>query len=208
MRRDGPWLPLVAMVAVALVATVLGLWDQLWWLLLGAEFVLLVFAAEALQRRLPFRLQAPFQKLLAWLFPVLILATWQWLATSGILNPRWFPPPTHIAAALWDMTVNFDRFNETSLIGRPWLAPARLLEDGWSGVAALFAESHVWATLSRVLVGFVIGALPGLLIGMVMGLNRTVRAMLDATMSAFYVLPKIAIFPLLMLVFADPFGEG
>jgi NitT/TauT family transport system permease protein len=41
-----------------------------------------------------------------------------------------------------------------------------------------------------------------------MGLNRTVRTMLDATMSAIYVLPKIAIFPILMLVFPDPFGEG
>jgi len=201
-------LPAGGMVAMALLATVLGLWDDLWWLLLAAEFALLVFVAEALQRRLPFRLQEPYQKVLAWLFPVLLLATWQWLASSGILNPRWFPPPTRIAAALWDMSVNFDRFNETSLLGRPWLAPGRLLNDGWPGVAALFAESHLWATLSRVFIGFALGALPGILIGIVMGLNRTVRAMLDATMSAVYVLPKIAIFPLLMLVFADPFGEG
>ena len=207
-RRGDLLLPLLAMAALAAVATALGLWRDVWWLLLAAEFALLVFVAEAFERRLPFRLQKPYQKALAWLFPVLLLATWQWLATSGILNPRWFPPPTRIGAALWDMTVNFDRFNETSLIGRPWLAPGRLLNEGWSGVAALFAESHLWATLSRVLVGFALGALPGVLIGMVMGLNRTVRAMLDATMSAVYVLPKIAIFPLLMLVFADPFGEG
>lgn len=206
--RSDLWLPLSGMFVLALGATLLGLWNELWVVLLAAEFALLVFAAEALQRRLPFRLQTPYQKALAWLFPVLLLATWQWLATSGILNPRWFPPPTRIAAALWDMTVNFDRFNETSLLGRPWLAPGRLVQDGWSGVAALFAESHMWATLSRVLVGFALGALPGVLIGMVMGLNKTVRAMLDATMSAVYVLPKIAIFPLLMLVFADPFGEG
>ncbi|MCB0108626.1 MAG: ABC transporter permease subunit, partial [Caldilineaceae bacterium] len=32
--------------------------------------------------------------------------------------------------------------------------------------------------------------------------------MLDTTMSAAYVLPKIAIFPIMMLLFADPFGEG
>ena len=41
-----------------------------------------------------------------------------------------------------------------------------------------------------------------------MGMNRTVRLMLDTTMSAIYVLPKIAIFPIMMLVFANPFGEG
>ena len=32
--------------------------------------------------------------------------------------------------------------------------------------------------------------------------------MIDATLSAFYVLPKIAIFPIMMLIFPDPFGEG
>ena len=69
-------------------------------------------------------------------------------------------------------------------------------------------KAHVFATLSRVLVGFAIGALPGILLGIIMGLNKTVRTMLDATLSAVYVLPKIAIFPLMMLIFPNPFGEG
>ena len=201
-------LPIAGMVALALFASLFGLWTDWWVVIFAAEFTLLVVALEALERRLPFRLHTPYQRMLAWLFPVLLLASWQWLATSGIINPRWFPPPSRIAEALWQLIVNYDRFNETSLIGRPWLIPSRLAESGWAGVQALFAESHVWATLSRMLVGFVIGSVPGIVIGMIMGLNRTVRAMLDSTMSAIYVLPKIAIFPLLMLVFADPFGEG
>src|SRR5690606_30769771 len=200
--------PVLGMVAVAILASVLGLWTDYWVIVFGVEFTLLVIALEALERGLPFKFHKPYQRALAWLFPVLLLGAWQWLATTGIINPRWFPPPTRIADALWHLTVNFDRFNETSLIGRPWLIPARLAESGWAGVQALFAESHVWATLSRMLIGFVVGALPGIVIGIIMGLNKTVRAMLDSTMSAIYVLPKIAIFPLLMLVFADPFGEG
>jgi len=202
------FLPIAGMVALALFASLFGLWTDWWVVIFAAEFTLLVVALEALERRLPFRLHTPYQRMLAWLFPLLLLASWQWLATSGIINPRWFPPPSRIAEALWQLIVNYDRFNETSLIGRPWLIPSRLAESGWAGVQALFAESHVWATLSRMLVGFVIGSVPGIVIGMIMGLNRTVRAMLDSTMSAIYVLPKIAIFPLLMLVFADPFGEG
>ncbi|MEO1443301.1 MAG: ABC transporter permease, partial [Chloroflexota bacterium] len=63
-------------------------------------------------------------------------------------------------------------------------------------------------TLWRVFGGFLIGATPGVLIGMVMGMNRTVRNMLDTTLSAIYVLPKIAIFPIMMLIFPNPFGEG
>ena len=66
----------------------------------------------------------------------------------------------------------------------------------------------MWATLARVASGFFLGAIPGILLGVVMGMNKTVRLMLDTTLSAIYVLPKIAIFPIVMLMFADPFGEG
>ncbi len=106
------------------------------------------------------------------------------------------------------MTINYDEFNETSLFGRPWLFPQTLATQGWEPAVALLTESHVLTTLWRVFAGFTIGAAPGILIGMVMGMNKTVRTMLDGTMSAIYVLPKIAIFPIMMLIFANPFGEG
>ncbi|MGB1287799.1 MAG: ABC transporter permease, partial [Aggregatilineales bacterium] len=76
------------------------------------------------------------------------------------------------------------------------------------GVQSLFNESHVFATLMRVFIGFILGATPGIIIGMAMGMNQTIRNMLDTTLSAVYVLPKIAIFPIMMLIFPDPFGEG
>jgi NitT/TauT family transport system permease protein len=125
-----------------------------------------------------------------------------------LINPTWFPQPSRIGAGLWDMIVRYDRFSGTSLIGRPWLAPQYFSEGGWLGVWSLLSESHVLATLGRVLFGFVLGAIPGVLLGVVMGVNQTVRLMLDTTLSAIYVLPKIAIFPIVMLLFADPFGEG
>lgn len=200
--------PLAGIVVVMVVASVLQLWHAAWWLVLGVSFVLFVVAAEAFERRLPFRARVPYQRVLGWLFPIVVLIAWEALSRSGVLNPRWFPPPSRIASALWDLTVTYDRFGDSSLIGRPWLIPSRFVSHGWAGVAALYHESHVAATLSRVFFGFVLGALPGVLVGMVMGLNRTVRSMLDATMSAVYVLPKIAIFPILMLVFPNPFGEG
>jgi ABC-type nitrate/sulfonate/bicarbonate transport system permease component len=104
--------------------------------------------------------------------------------------------------------VTYDRFSETSLLGRPWLIPQAFREGGLPGVATLLSESHLLATVGRVFAGFVLGAVPGILLGVVMGLNQTVRLMLDTTLSAVYVLPKIAIFPVVMLMFADPFGEG
>jgi ABC-type nitrate/sulfonate/bicarbonate transport system permease component len=185
-----------------------ALWRPYWWLALLTNFAFIVVAAERIGRRVPPGRRALYERTLAFGFPLLALIAWQLIVDAGILNPLWFPQPTRIARALWDVTVNYDRFSQTSLIGRPWLIPSRFETDGWTGVWALFAESQVWATLGRVGGGFVIGAIPGILLGVLMGINRTIRLMLDTTLSAVYVLPKIAIFPIVMLMFADPFGEG
>ncbi|MDZ7704892.1 MAG: ABC transporter permease [Trueperaceae bacterium] len=196
------------LVVLNVGAALLGWWPRVWWALLFVDFVLVVRIAERLEPHIPYRRQTLFKRALAVGFPVLVLVAWELIVRADILNPRWFPPPTTIAAALWDLIVSYDRFNETSLLGRPWLIPQVYPEEGWAGVRRLFTESHVLATLLRVLFGFLIGASLGLVVGMAMGLNKTVRMMLDATMSAVYVLPKIAIFPLMMLIFPDPFGEG
>jgi NitT/TauT family transport system permease protein len=212
--RRGPELVRdLAFVAAALVVwngalVLLGLWRPLWWGALLGDFTLVVIAAERVGRRVAPQWRRTYERTLAFGFPVLALVAWQMIVDAGILNPLWFPQPTRIARALWDVTVHYDRFSGTSLLGRPWLIPSAYESHGWSGVWALFAESHVWATLGRVGAGFVIGAIPGILLGVIMGINRTVRLMLDTTLSAIYVLPKIAIFPIVMLIFADPFGEG
>ncbi len=178
------------------------------WLLTLAGIGLFIWAADRYGKRVPARQQRNYNLALAISFPLLVLVLWELLVNFGYVNGRWFPPPTRIVAALWDLIVSYDHFNGTSLLGRPWLIPSIWAEEGWDGAWSLIAESHVLATLYRVAAGFVIGALPGILVGMAMGLNQTIRQMLDPIMSAIYVLPKIAIFPLMMLVFANPFGEG
>lgn len=184
------------------------LWPLLWWAAALVDFVLLVLLAEAGATLVPARFARPYERTLAAAFPLLLVAGWELLVRARILSPDWFPPPTRIAAALWQLATTFDEFSKTSLLGRPWLLPRRLAEGGLAGGEALLAESHLAATLLRVFLGFLIGAAPGILLGVVMGMSRTVRTMIDATLSAFYVLPKIAIFPIMMLVFPDPFGEG
>lgn len=202
------WPPLAALVGLTVGTSLLGLWEPLWWAVLFVDFTLIVVFASRVEQRIGPNQQEAYKRVLAFGFPVLVLVAWELIVGAGILNPRWFPPPSATLRGLWDLTVNYDRFNDSSLIGRPWLIPERLATEGWPGVQALFQESHVFATLSRVLIGFFLGAAPGILLGIAMGLNRTVRMMLDASMSAVYVLPKIAIFPILMLIFPNPFGEG
>ncbi len=197
-----------ALAAFNGLVSLLGLWPALWWFAALVDFVLLVLLAEAGAALIPARFARLYARVLAVAFPLLLVVGWELLVRARILSPDWFPPPTRIVAALWQLATTFDEFSQTSLLGRPWLLPHRLAEDGAAGVASAFAESHLVATLMRVFLGFLIGAAPGVLLGVVMGMSGTVRTMIDATLSAFYVLPKIAIFPIMMLVFPDPFGEG
>lgn len=122
------------------------------------------------------RRQATQDRLLAVLSPIGVLIVWQVLSEIGLVDRRYVP------------------------------APASILTSGWELIVDGVLWPHVAASLYRLVAGFVAGAVPGIAIGMVMGLNRLVRAALDPIVAATYPIPKIAILPLLMLVFG--IGDG
>jgi NitT/TauT family transport system permease protein len=200
--------PLAVFVVLNLAVTLSRTWAALWWAAAIVDFVLLVLLAEAVGAKISVRRSRLYERSLAIGFPVLLLLSWELLSRGGILNPDWFPPPSRILSALWDLATKFDTTSNTSLFGRPWLLPEAIAGKDHLTVGSLMGESHIYVTLMRVFVGFIIGVLPGIILGVAMGMSRTIRSMIDATLSAFYVLPKIAIFPIMMLVFPDPFGEG
>lgn len=103
--------------------------------------------------------------------PVLILVLWELLSRGGILDRRFFPPPTSIVGTFWELTA--------------------------SGV--LF--KHIAATLSRVGIGFVMGAVPGVVLGLTLGLFRPIRIFVGPIIAALYPVPKIAMLPLVLLLF-------
>jgi NitT/TauT family transport system permease protein len=111
------------------------------------------------------------ERALAILSPVAVLLVWQAASDAGLVDQRYVPSPLAIA------------------------------EAGWSLAATGDLGKHVWASLRRLAIGFVLGAVPGILLGIVMGLSRWVRAVLDPLVAALYPIPKVAILPLLMLVF-------
>ncbi|MCI5111241.1 MAG: ABC transporter permease [Marivita sp.] len=210
LQQDRRAILVFLLVAVALhvVLILTGLWRSWAWPAIGFSFVLLILISERIGRHVPVRARQTYERTLALGFPVLLLSVWEMAGAMELISPIWFPPPSAIGTALWDVSVNYDRFSETSLLGRPWLIPQEYANGGFAAVGTLLSESHLLATLGRVFAGFLLGAIPGILLGVVMGLNQTVRLMLDTTLAAIYVLPKIAIFPVVMLMFADPFGEG
>lgn len=108
---------------------------------------------------------------LAILTPVMLLAVWELTARIGLIDGRLFSPPSRIAVRAAAMVGS----------GELWL--------------------HVVPTVLRLAVGFIVGALLGGLAGLLMGLWRPLRAALEPTFTALYALPKIAILPLLLLIF-------
>src|SRR5690606_9051846 len=60
---------------------------------------------------------------------------------------------------------------------------------------------HVVISLMRVLVGFTVAAVPGVILGLTMGLFRPVRAAVEPIIAALYPIPKLALLPLLLLIF-------
>lgn len=111
------------------------------------------------------------ERALTILSPLAVLVVWQIASDAGLIDQRYVPSPVAIA------------------------------EAGWALAASGELGKHIWASLRRLAFGFVLGAVPGILIGIVMGLNRWVRAVLDPIIAALYPIPKVAILPLLMLVF-------
>jgi sulfonate transport system permease protein len=108
---------------------------------------------------------------LAVLTPVVLLLAWELAALTGLLDRRLFTPPSQILARGWEMIVGGDL----------WI--------------------HIGATVARLAAGLVLGAVAGIVVGLLMGVWRPVRAALGPTFTALYALPKIAILPLLLLIF-------
>lgn len=109
--------------------------------------------------------------LLAIITPLVLLSLWEVAARTGLIDSRLYTPPSAIGARGGQMIAS----------GELWI--------------------HVGATLARLVIGFVLGAAAGVLFGLIMGLWRPVRAALEPTFTALYALPKIAILPLLLLIF-------
>jgi NitT/TauT family transport system permease protein len=98
-----------------------------------------------------------------------LLVVWEALSRLGVLRPVLFSSPTVIAQTL-----------------------ARAIASGEM-------VSHTGATLLRTGTGLVVGAVPGLLLGLAMGWSAGLRRALDPLLAAVHPIPKIAILPLLMI---------
>jgi NitT/TauT family transport system permease protein len=103
--------------------------------------------------------------------PLALLALWELVVRVHLLDARFFPAPSSIVSDFVD-----------------FLTSGELV-------------SNTLTTLGRVLIGFAIGAIPGVALGLLVGINPLVRAVLDPIVAMLYPIPKIAILPLILLIF-------
>ena len=102
--------------------------------------------------------------------PILLLAlAWEALAASGVVTPFQLPRLSAVLARIWTDAVAGDLALNTAL------------------------------TLYRALVGFLIAAVAGVVIGMAMARNVAVRWLFDPIVSVGFPMPKIAFLPVMML---------
>jgi ABC-type nitrate/sulfonate/bicarbonate transport system permease component len=102
--------------------------------------------------------------------PLVLLVLWEIGARAGWLDARILPPPTIVAWTIYDM-IQHDQ----------------LLEN--TGI-----------TVARFAAGMVVGTIPGVLLGLTMGLFRWVRVILNPLVAILYPVPRIAMFPLVLIL--------
>jgi sulfonate transport system permease protein len=103
--------------------------------------------------------------------PILLLAVWQLVTAAGLFSASQLPPPGDVLAAL----------------------------DGLLRRGELW--THLRASLSRVLLGYLAGVVAALALGSLIGLSVIARGLLAPTVAALRTVPSLAWVPLLLLWF-------
>lgn len=111
------------------------------------------------------------ERLVSLLSPVALLLVWELLVRSRILDARFFPAPSAVLKTLVTLIT--------------------------SGVLL----SDIGVSLTRIAAGFALGAVSGSIVGLFMGVSRLIRAAIKPLVGVIYPIPKIAILPLVMLIF-------
>jgi ABC-type nitrate/sulfonate/bicarbonate transport system permease component len=103
--------------------------------------------------------------------PLGLLLAWELAAQAGLIDVRFFPAPSSIIAKLFEM----------------------------AGSGEL--TENVLISLQRIVLGFLLGGVPAIVIGIAMGIWRPVRALVDPLIVATYPIPKSSLLPLILLIF-------
>jgi ABC-type nitrate/sulfonate/bicarbonate transport system permease component len=100
-----------------------------------------------------------------------LLIFWEILAVNKLISDLFFPAPSVILTTLLKMILSGKLF------------------------------TNLGATLLRLIWGMIVGVIPGVVLGLAMGWSKRIRVAVDPIISVLNPIPKLAIFPLIMIIF-------
>lgn len=112
-----------------------------------------------------------FIRILSVLSPITLLLLWEIMARIHIIDTRLLSSPSLILQAFIPLLFSGDLLYNTAV------------------------------SVQRVLWGFLAGSIPGILLGIGMGLSPVIRSALEPMIAATYPIPKLALMPLILLIF-------
>lgn len=115
-------------------------------------------------------------KVVSFVLLLVMLTMWELSSSAGLISTTFFPPPSKILGSFLKLVRNGD------------------------------LSSAIQATMSRLLSGVILGSLIGAVLGLMMGWWPRLNLYFAPWIAAIYPIPKIAVFPLLMIIFG--IGEG
>jgi NitT/TauT family transport system permease protein len=115
--------------------------------------------------------QGKIDRWLSLIAVVVGLAAWEAASRTKVINPLFYPPPSLIIQTLF-----------------------RMIGDGDLAL-------NLGATLGRVGAGLLSGGSAGLAAGLLLGWSPRLRRIFDPVVSFLYPLPKLALFPLCLIIF-------
>jgi ABC-type nitrate/sulfonate/bicarbonate transport system permease component len=103
--------------------------------------------------------------------PLGLLLLWEAAARFGWIDVRFFPAPSSILSLMYSMLLSGE------------------------------LQQNTLISLQRITLGFFLGGIPALILGIVMGISRPVRALVDPIIVATFPIPKSSILPFILLIF-------
>ncbi len=102
--------------------------------------------------------------------PIFLLLLWEFMSRTGMIDIRFFPPPSAIIGTFFEMIS--------------------------SGEMA----SHIGVSLYRIFAGFLLGVIPGVIIGLLMGLYSPIRHFMSPIVMALMPIPTLALMPIIIIL--------
>lgn len=102
---------------------------------------------------------------------IITLMIWESGVHLRVISPLFFPPPSVILLTFIRLATNLE------------------------------LAFHAGTSLSRVFLGLILGSVPGLILGLIMGWSPRVYSLINPLIAAAHPVPKIAILPLIMILF-------